>query len=116
MTSELADGGTTRIFRCEKPAAATEVCQYALSNTCPDGQFCPYALTDGTSSSHCTAQVEPDQACTGKYLYECKGDARCYNGKCLARQRLGGACISNGDCYSNNCANAVCAAQVMCKP
>jgi len=115
-TSELADGGTSPIFRCEKPATATEFCQYTLSNTCPDGQFCPYALTNGTSSSHCTAQIEPGQACTGNYLYECKGDARCANGTCLARQRVGGTCVSDVDCYTNKCANSVCVAYGLCGP
>ena len=116
-TSELADGGTNPISRCEMPASSGGVCQYAAANPCPDGQFCPIALADvGTSTSHCTTQLEPDQACTGKYLYECKGDARCYNGKCIARQRLGGTCISNADCYSSNCVNAVCVAAQLCKP
>ena len=116
-TSELADGGTSHIARCEMPASSGGVCQYAVSNPCPDGQFCPIALADiGTSTSHCTAQIEPDQACTGNILYECRGDARCNNGKCIARQRIGGTCISNADCYSNNCVNAVCVAEVLCKP
>jgi len=116
-TSELADGGTSHVSRCNKVASSGGACQYGSSNPCPDSQFCPIAPADaGTATSQCTARIEPDQPCTGKYLYECTGDARCYNGKCLARQRLGGACISNGDCYSNNCVNAVCAAQVMCKP
>jgi len=114
-TSELADGGTNHVARCETPSNSGGACQFAASNPCPDSQFCPIALADiGTTTSQCAPQIDPDQACTGKYLYECKGDARCYNGKCLARQRLGGTCVGAEDCYSNNCVNAVCVAEELC--
>jgi len=116
-TSERSDAGSSVVFRCQSASTSGGACQYGLTNTCPDGQYCPAAVADiGTSTAHCTAQAEVNQACTGRYLYECKGDARCANGVCVGRNALGGTCVSSVDCYSHNCSNAVCASPTLCLP
>jgi hypothetical protein len=116
-TGELTDASSSNVFRCQKPVSSGGACRYAIGNACPDGEYCPMQYSDvATGGAHCTAQVAPNQTCQGLYAYECQNSGRCSitSKKCILRQRIGGTCETNGDCFSNVCTNSVCVAPQDC--
>ncbi len=115
VTSEST--ATNLVYRCQKLAALSAPCQYALGNPCPDGQFCPIAYADAlTGSAQCTPQLGVNQPCTGNYTGECSGFAQCRSGICVTPPRIGESCSQASDCYSNNCQNGLCAVPPGCNP
>ena len=113
-TSEQTDGAASpAVMRCQKKASAGGACRYAYGNPCPDGQYCP-ASYGATSSAQCTPQVAPNQSCAGTYVAECQSGATCSNNVCVAIQRIGGACTTPVNCYSDACSNGQCVAPSDC--
>ena len=116
-TSEQSDAASMGpVMRCQKASSSGGTCRYATRNPCPDGQFCPASYSQAfTISAQCTAQVAPGQSCVGSYVNECQSDAHCTaDHVCVAIQRIGGACASVSDCYSNVCTNGLCVAPSDC--
>ena len=114
-TSEQSDAAVpAAVMRCQKMATASSPCRYAYGNPCPDGQYCPAAYSQASTSAQCTNQVAPGQSCVGTSVSECQGNANCEGNLCVAIQRIGGPCSNDGDCYSDVCTNSVCVAPKDC--
>ncbi len=102
---------------CKMKVASGADCEISFPDICPLGEFCK--AVDSLVGT-CTTAPVAGQACeTGPFDDPGTGDicapnTRCENGMCRGFQRLGGSCVTDDVCFSNNCKDLTCSSGTGC--
>jgi hypothetical protein len=114
-----AQAGLT--WKCVARYASGAPCKISVTDGCPDDEYCPVNTksTPPKFDGVCTKRPGPGEDCgldTNGGPSVCAAYSVCTAGKCVSKQRLGGPCSSEGECYSERCKGAKCVAGTACEP
>lgn len=91
-------------------------CHTALPDMCASGAFCGDTnINTGDFDGTCMALPGEGAACASvPFGSACAAGLHCDSGTCHATHAIGGACTTNGDCFSGRCDGGTCAANMLC--
>ena len=113
--------GRCLTWKCVARYASGAACKIAAPDGCPDDEYCPIntkampAKLDGI----CAKRPKAGETCglnTDGVPTVCASYAVCTAGKCVDKQRIGGACTVEDECYSERCRGMKCIAGLSCEP
>jgi hypothetical protein len=111
----LSCGFDGAALSCQNPVSSGEMCHLAAPAQCPKDEFCNATRID--QAGHCQMMPVAGEACVldGECAagYVCVAEA----GKpvCRPLRNLAEACNQSGECRSGRCADAHCAAGIVCE-
>ena len=108
-------------WTCVAPYASGGPCKLGFPNGCPSGEYCPVntKAMPLKLDAVCTKIPATGETCginSDGVPSTCAPYAVCVAGKCVEKQRVGGACTTGAECYSELCKAGKCAAGLSCEP
>jgi hypothetical protein len=102
---------------CKPVVGSGTACGLGIPNQCPTSDYCNADPQSGGSFEGVCVPLPADGApCAAREIPpRCAPYHICAaSGRCQQMQRLGGACATDTECYSNNCDGSTCSPEAYC--